>query len=262
MAPRIIGLILTYNGERLLARCLASLSFCDEIIVVDSLSTDDTVDIAKAAGATVLKRRWEGPGPQFRYALEHIRAMEPAVDWVLSLDQDEYLTPGLAANIQAAVASPAATDYDLAGYWMPRSSFYFDRFMRHSGWYPDRLLRLFRPGRMEVQVSGAHYSFHPEGDTSDLAGDIIHYPYRNFREHLDKINSYAQQGADGIKARGGSGGVLAGAVHGLARFLKLYLLKLGVLDGRAGFINAVHGSFYAFLKYVRACERGDWGPEP
>jgi len=256
--PRIVGLVLTYNGERLLARCLASLAFCDEVIVVDSLSMDATCDIARAAGATVLKRRWEGPGPQFRFALEHIRAITPKVDWVVSLDQDEWLTDELVANIRAAVAR----EDELAGYWVPRSSFYFDRFMRHSGWYPDLLLRLFRPGRMDVHVSGAHYSFHPQGETARLDGDILHYPYRNFREHLDKINSYAQQGADELKARGRSGGVLAGVVHGLARFAKLYLLKLGVLDGRAGFINAVHGAFYAFLKYVRACEGRDWGPEP
>jgi len=258
MAPRTIGLILTYNGERLLARCLESLSFCDAVIVVDSLSQDATCDIARAAGATVLERRWEGPGPQFQYALEHIRAMEPKVDWVVSLDQDEYLTGELAANIRAAVLA----EDDPVGYWMPRLSFYFDRFLRHSGWYPDRLLRLFRPARMEVRVSGAHYSFHPLGDTGRLAGDIIHYPYRNFREHLDKINSYAQQGADSLKARGRPGGVLAGTAHGLARFAKLYLLKLGLLDGRAGYINAVHGAFYAFLKHVRVCERGDWGPKP
>lgn len=258
MAPRTLGLILTFNGERLLARCLESLSFCDEVLVVDSLSQDATCDIARAAGARVLERRWEGPGPQFSFALEQIRALEPRVDWVVSLDQDEYLTDELAANIRAAIAQ----EQDLAGYWIPRSSFYFDRFMRHSGWYPDRLLRLFRPGRMEVHVSGAHYSFRPQGATGRLEGDIIHYPYRNFREHLDKINSYAQQGADDLKSRGRKGGVLAGILHGLGRFAKLYLLKLGLLDGRAGFINAAHGAFYAFLKHVRACEGADWGPKP
>ncbi len=254
---RVVGLVLTYNGQRLLDRCLASLAFCDTVLVVDSISTDATVAIAKKAGATVLERRWEGPGPQFRFALEHIRAMTPPVDWVVSLDQDEWLTEELSANIRKAVADNS----DLAGYWIPRSSFYFNRFMRHSGWYPDRLLRLFRPARMEVHVSGAHYSFHPQGATGRLDGDIVHYPYASFREHLDKINSYAQQGADDLKAKGRSGGVLAGIAHGLSRFLKLYVLKLGVLDGRAGFINAAHGSFYAFLKYVRACEKGPWGPE-
>jgi len=258
MAPHTVGLILTYNGERLLGRCLASLSFCDELIVVDSLSTDATLDIAKAAGATVLSRRWEGPGPQFRFALEHIRAMEPKVDWVVSLDQDEYLTDELRGNVIHALEMPG----DAAGFLTPRSSFYFDRFLRHSGWYPDYLFRVFRPDAMEVHVSGAHYSFHPLGPTHRLKGDIIHYPYRNFREHLDKVNSYAQQGADALKAKGRAGGVLAGVIHGVARFFKLYLLKLGVLDGRAGFINAVHGAFYAFIKHLRAGETEDWGPRP
>ena len=111
--------------------------------------------------------------------------------------------------------------------------------MKHSGWYPDYLFRVFRPEAMEVHVSGAHYSFHPLGPTRKLKGDIIHYPYRNFREHLDKVNSYAQQGADDAKAKakGRRGGVAAGV------------------------INAVHGAFYAFLKYVRAAETGDWGPK-
>jgi glycosyltransferase involved in cell wall biosynthesis len=257
MAPHIVGLILTYNGERLLERCLASLTLCDTLIVVDSCSTDATVAIAEAAGATVLTRAWEGPGPQFRFALEHIRAMRPKVDWVVSLDQDEHLTDELAESIRVALAHPG----EAAGFLTPRSSFYFDRFLKHSGWYPDYLLRVFRPDDMEVHVSGAHYSFRPLGPTRTLAGDIIHYPYRNFREHLDKVNSYAQQGADSLRAKGRPGGVLAGVIHGVARFLKIYLLKLGVLDGRAGFINAVHGSFYAFLKYVRAAETGDWGPK-
>jgi len=255
---RTIGLVLTYNGERLLSRCLASLDFCDEVVVVDSLSTDATADIARAAGATVLTRRWEGPGPQFRFALEHIRAMEPKADWVVSLDQDEYLTDELRRNIIEATANPG----EAAGFLTPRASFYYDRFLKHSGWYPDYLFRVFRPEKMEVHVSGAHYSFHAQGPTRKLSGDIVHYPYRNFREHLDKMNSYAQQGADALKAKGRGGGVWAGVSHGAARFLKLYVLKLGVLDGRAGFINAAHGAFYAFLKHLRAGETGDWGPRP
>ncbi len=260
MAPHIVGLILTYNGERLFERCLASLAFCDTILVVDSLSTDATVSRAEAAGATVLSRRWEGPGPQFSFALTHIRAMQPKVDWVVSLDQDEQLSDELSASIRAAIAASSPAD-QVAGFLTPRASFYFDRFLKHSGWYPDYLFRVFRPEAMEVRVSGAHYSFHPLGPTRKLKGDIIHYPYRNFREHLDKVNSYAQQGADDAKAKGRRGGVAPGVLHGVARFFKIYLLKLGVLDGRAGFINAVHGAFYAFLKYVRAAETGDWGPK-
>lgn len=257
----VTGLVLTYNGARLLDECLASLSFCDVLLVVDSQSTDETRDIAARHGATVLVRAWEGPGPQFRFALERI-----TTDWVVSLDQDEYLTDELRENIRRVVrAEPGTpgtpgpdatgTPADLAGYWTPRRSFYYDRFLKHSGWYPDYLLRVFRAGRMEVRVSGAHYSFHPQGRTEKLAGDIVHHPYRNLREHLDKINAYAQAAADEMRAKGKKGGLTRAVAHGLVRFVKLYLLKLGVLDGRAGFINAVCGAFYAFQKYIRVSEK-------
>jgi glycosyltransferase involved in cell wall biosynthesis len=248
--PTVTGLVLTYNGERLLERCLASLAFCDELLVVDSQSTDASRDIAGRAGARVLARPWPGPVEQFRFALAEVKT-----DWVVSLDQDEFLSGELSANIPPALRAAG----DLAGYYVPRRTFYFDRFMRHSGWYPDYLLRVFRRGGMEVTVSGAHYHFRPLGPTARLSGDIVHYAYANFREHLDKINAYAQQAADEMKRLGIKGGVPKAVLHGTVRFVKLYLLKAGFLDGRAGLINAAHGAFYAFLKYVRAMERGDWG---
>ena len=251
MRSGITGLVLTYNGERLLERCLRSLEFCDQILVVDSCSTDATCDLVEAFGpkARLLERKWEGPGPQFAFALEAVDT-----EWVFSLDQDEVCSNRLRESILQAVASGGEN----AGYWIPRRSWYHDRFMRHSGWYPDRLLRLFRSGHMDVHVSGAHYSFHPKGATGKVEGDILHYPYANFRQHLEKINDYAQKGADDLVAKDRRGGLLPGIAHGCWRFLRIYLFKLGALDGRAGFINAVHGAFYAFLKYVRVRE-GDWG---
>jgi glycosyltransferase involved in cell wall biosynthesis len=249
----VTGLVLTYNGERLLDQCLASLDFCDEILVVDSLSRDATVEIAKAHGARIIERAWPGPVDQFRHALENIHT-----DWVVSLDQDEFLEPRL-KNALVATLKEGSPPADLAGYWVNRRSFYFNRFMKHSGWYPDRLLRVFRSGRMTVSASGAHYRFTPEGPTERLAGDIVHYPYRNFAEHMEKMNSYAQQGADALRAKGRKGGVFRAITHAKLRFLKLYVLKLGVLDGRAGFINACAGAYYAFQKYVRIEEKEDWG---
>lgn len=249
----VTGLVLTYNGERLLDRCLASLDFCDELLVVDSLSTDRTVEIARAHGARVVERAWPGPVEQFRLALENV-----ATDWVVSLDQDEFLEPELREAVLRNVkeGEPPA---DLAGYRVNRRSFYFNRFMRHSGWYPDRLLRVFHAGRMTVSASGAHYHFTPEGPTLRLPGDIVHYPYRNFAEHMEKMNSYAQQGADALRAKGRKGGLPRAIAHAKLRFLKLYVLKLGLLDGRAGFINACAGAYYAFQKYIRIEEKDDWG---
>jgi len=253
MKPGITGLVLTYNGERLLERCLASLAFCDQVLVVDSFSTDATVDIARAAGAPervrVVQRAWEGPAAQFAFALPLVET-----EWVLSLDQDEICSEQLRESVRREIAVSGAPD----GFYVSRRSWYYDRFMRHSGWHPDLLLRCFRSGRMEVRVSGAHYSFHPLGVTKTLQGDILHYPYASFSQHLDKINDYAQKGAGGLAAKGRSGGLARGLLHGIGRFVKIYLLKRGFLDGRAGFINAAHGAFYAFLKYVRVNE-GTWG---
>ena len=236
---------------------MASLSFCDRILVVDSFSTDATETIARTAGCLFVQRRWEGPGPQFAYAFSLLREEYPT-SWVVSLDQDEICTSELQLALQAAVGKALATAQPPVGFFVPRRSWYYDRFLLHSGWYPDHLLRCFRPEAMHVAVSGAHYSFHPEGATHTLAGDILHYPYASFREHLDKINSYAQQGAEDLARHGRRGGILTGLAHGFGRFLRIYLLKRGFLDGRAGFINAVHGAFYAFLKYVRVNE-GNWG---
>lgn len=241
----ITGLVLTYNGERLLDQCLESLSFCDRVLVVDSESTDKTREIAKARGAEVVVRPWPGPVDQFRFALEQIPE-----GWIVSLDQDERLSGELSDSIRQALAR----DEDLAGYWVNRRNFYYDRFMKHSGWYPDRLLRVFRAGMMEVTASGAHYSFRSKGPTRKLSGDIVHYPYSGLADQMDKLNYYAQAGADDLRAKGRKGGLVRAVAHAKVRFFKLYFLKLGFLDGRAGFINAACGAYYAFQKYIRVDE--------
>jgi len=255
MKPSIVGLVLTYNGERLLEKCLESLAFCDSILVVDSNSTDKTCEIAEAKRARVVRRAWNGPADQFAFALKLIDD-EYSCDWIVSLDQDEICTDTLKDSILSAIEKKQ--NNNLAGFMVARRSWYYNRFLTHSGWYPDRLLRCFRRGKMQVKVSGAHYSFHPLGNTKNLEGDILHYPYSSFREHLDKINSYAQQGADEMGLKGKHGGIAQGLLHGFGRFLHIYVIKRGFLDGRAGFINACHGAFYAFLKYVRINE-GTWG---
>jgi glycosyltransferase involved in cell wall biosynthesis len=250
MRETVTGLVLTYNGERLLEKCLRSLDFCDELLVVDSESTDRTREIAQACGARVITRPWPGPVDQFRFALQEI-----ATTWVVSLDQDEYLTDELRENILDKLKAGER----VAGYHVPRSSFYFNRFMKHSGWYPDYLFRVFRSGKMDVTASGAHYHFKPRGETKKLSGDILHYPYESFRQHMDKINYYAEEGATALREKGRKGGVCRALLHAQMRFVKLYLLKLGFLDGTAGLCNALAGYYYTFQKYIRVEERGKWG---
>lgn len=249
--PGITGMVLTYNGERLLAQCLRSLAFCDRILVVDSGSTDNTLHIAREAGAEVIHNDWPGSMNQLIFGLEQIHT-----PWVISLDQDEICSDALREAILERVPTAPA---DLCGFYVHRRSWYYDRFLAHSGWYPDPLLRVFRREGVRFTQSGAHEVIRPVTDRTDrIPLDILHYPYRNFRQHLDKINDYAQDGADELMRSGKTGGIAAGLAHGFGRFLRLYLLKKGFLDGKAGFINAAHGAFYAFLKYVRVNE-GTWG---
>ncbi|MDR2076773.1 MAG: glycosyltransferase family 2 protein [Desulfovibrio sp.] len=255
--PGITGLVLTRDGQRLLGRCLASLSFCDTLLVVDSGSTDATLDIAESFNAEILFRSWDGFDRQFAFAQEKIRSR-----WFFILDQDEICPPALGGKIAAAVAeadaladTPADTP---VAFSVNRRSWYFDRFLRHGGWYPDPILRVFRTGFVEF-FQDAHIHYRPLGSRQHIGGaEIIHYPYTGFDHQLAKINLYAQQGAADLKARGKAGGILRGLGHGCGRFIRIYLLKRGFLDGRAGFLAAAHGAFYAFLKYVRVLE-ASWG---
>lgn len=255
MEPRktITAVIITLNGERLLGRCLDSLAFCDRILVVDSFSSDATESIARDHGAIFLQNTWPGNARQIRFGVDWLEQNAPS-DWVLFFDCDEICSPELAHSIQKAIAAPA----DKTAFSMPRRTWYFDRFLRHGGSYPDRLFRLFRPESMRIEESGAHQHFVPTGPSGALSGDMLHYTYADFRNQLDKLNDYAQRGARDLQAKGKRGGLAAGLAHGMWRFVDMYLIKLGFLDGRAGFLMAVHTAFYTFLKYVRIHE-GSWG---
>ncbi|MDR1946104.1 MAG: glycosyltransferase family 2 protein [Desulfovibrio sp.] len=250
--PRLTGIVLTGNSQRLLDRCLASISFCDEILVVDSLSTDDSLRIARGHNARILSRPWSGIGEQFEFALRHVES-----EWIFILDSDEVCSRALAEEIAGVRAAPRP-DASPDGYFVPRRSWYFDRFVRHAWRRPDILYRLFRRGCVRIAMSGVHQTFHPVAGFGRLRGEIIHYPYSSFANHLEKINGYAQGGAADLASKGEGGGAAKAAGHALWRFLRLYVLKLGFLDGRAGFILACHASFYVFLKYIRLLD-ASWG---
>ena len=243
--PSVTGLVLTLNGAKYLDDCLKSLDFCDRLLVVDSGSADETRSIAERHGATVLVNPWPGPAKQFEFAFGHIETQ-----WVVSLDQDEILSGELRASVMTALEDSLG----MSAFLCPRTSFYFDRFLRHSGWYPDLLPRVFRLADTGVHVSGPHYGFEPRGRTRRLSGDIIHYPYENLKQHVDKINYYTQIAAEEMHAKGKNSGVAKALGHGLARFLKIYVFRRGFLDGKAGFVLAINSFFYAFQKYIRLAE--------
>ncbi|WP_029898320.1 glycosyltransferase family 2 protein [Desulfohalovibrio reitneri] len=244
MIAEATGLVLTFNGADHLARTLESLSFCSRLMVVDSGSTDGTLEIANNAGANVLHRDWEGTIPQFRFAFERIET-----PWVVTLDQDEWFSEPLRDELVRRLAEPS----DAGGFWMRRSSYFFDRYMRHGGWYPDWLLRAFRLDSMELRGVLPHEEFHPIGRTERIetsGADIIHHPYRDLSEHLGKLASYTRTSAEQLHARGASGGVTKATARAAGRFVKKYLLKKGFLDGRAGFALAVYDMVNVFHKYM------------
>ena len=255
----ITGVVLTHSGERLIEKCLTSLSFCQFLLVVDSGSNDNTLAIAKQFGAQVIHRNWDGFATQFTFAQTLVQTR-----WFFILDQDEICTPELAALIVKAITQ-ADADADCpipspVAFSISRKSWYFNRFMKHSGWYPDHILRVFRTGFVEF-YEDAHIHYRPLGGKEHISGpdaEIIHYPYTGFDHQLTKLNSYASSGARSLRERGAKGGILSGVWHGFGRFVRIYFLKKGFLDGRAGFLAACHGSFYAFLKYVRVLE-SSWG---
>ncbi|WP_320171828.1 glycosyltransferase family 2 protein [Maridesulfovibrio sp.] len=242
----ITGLILTYNGARLLDEALQSLSFCSELLIVDSGSTDGTLEIARKHNARVVHNDWQGAIEQHKFAQTQI-----TTDWVVTIDQDEILSPELSESIGSMLES---TDEQPDGYYCARRSWYLDRFIMHSGWYPDRLYRVFRHGRITIGGVRPHEELRPVGKAGILDGDIIHYPYENFFQHMDKINEYTQDAAEDLYSRGRRGSLGAAIGHGIGKFCKQYILKAGFLDGRAGFIVAIHGFFYTFQKYIRLVE--------
>lgn len=250
--PGVTGLVLAMNSRRTLAGTLASLDFCEKLLVVDSGSTDGSVEMARAAGARVEHRDWDDIGSQFRHALSLVDT-----PWVVSLDSDEALEAGLKARLAAFLREPGDAD----GFELNRLSWYLDRFVRHSGWYPDWNLRAFRTAAVRVGGTPPHHSFQVDGPVVRLpsgkdGGHILHWPYADLSAHLERIDRYTSEAAQRMAARGRTTSVPEAVARGAARFVKMYLVRGGVLDGRAGLTLALLGGYYAFLKYAKLYEKG------
>ena len=234
----------------MIARCLESVAWADDIIVLDSESTDGTPDIARKLKARVATATdWSGFGPQKNRAVDLA-----AGDWVLSLDADEWVTLELRAAIERALAAP---DNNVA-FRMPRLSSYCGRFMRHSGWWPDRVTRLFRRGHARFSDDRVHERLIVDGPVGTLNEPLLHEAIRDLDEALVKMNAYSTAGAMTQLERGGKAS-LAGAVwHGAWTFFRTYVLRGGFLDGREGFMLAVsnaEGAYYRYLKLMLLAEK-------
>lgn len=238
--------VITRNEIANITRCLQSVAFADEMVVLDYASTDGTPDVARALGAKVIETdQWPGFGPQKNLALSHATGR-----WVLSLDADEWVSDALAAEIKAVVANePVGAQASV--YEMPRSSSYCGQFMRHGGWYPDRVTRLFPNGAARFSDDWVHESLRSELPVQRLHSDLMHNSIPSFESMLDKLNRYSTGRARDLHAKGKGGGLGSAMAHGLWAFFRCYVLRLGFLDGRMGFVLAVsnaEGTYYRYLK--------------
>lgn len=238
--PSLSVILITKNEAINIGLCLESVAWADEIIVVDSGSTDDTVNIAKAMGAQVyVYADWPGFGAQKNRALSYA-----SQDWVFSIDADERATPELRAEIEQAMRESGAD-----GYYCPRLSQFCGHFVHHSGWYPDYVLRLFKRDAGRFSDSLVHESVLLTGRTAKLQNPLLHFSYLTADDVERKVAHYSTAAAQQMLQAGKRSNWLDAALRGWWAFVRTYVMRLGVLDGSAGWHIACMNARTTFLKY-------------
>jgi glycosyltransferase involved in cell wall biosynthesis len=245
--------IITLNEEANLARTLASVAWADEIVIVDSGSTDRTREIAESFHAQFHVEPWRGFAVQKNFALT-----KATKDWILSLDADEEVEPALAEEIRSTLAAnPSAT-----GFWIPRKNFFLGRWIRHGGFYPDPKLRLFRRGAGQFEDRLVHEDARVNGPTAMLKNHLLHHAYPTLESYLDHMNRYSSLGAQMAVAKRERGfSLLDIAIRPRLTFLYNYILRGGFLDGREGLLLHLYHEEYVSWKYAKAWEAGRHQPE-
>lgn len=240
---KISATIITFNEERNVARVIESLRCCDEILVLDSGSNDRTVEIAKKLGARVVEASWHG------YAVQkNIAAELAAHDWILALDADESLSEALEAEIwQIKKAGPK---YD--GFTVPRLAQYLGRWILHSGWHPDRKVRLFNKHKAKWVGDFVHESVTVSGSVGHLNSNLLHFTCSSLSEHLRTMDSYTTLAAQEIAAREQNVGFAKLLFDPPWTFFRTYVVKAGFLDGVEGLAIAYMAALYNFVKYSKA----------
>ena len=246
------AIIIAKNAESTIRRCLESVAWADEIVVVEHGSADRTADICRDAGARLHQTSdWPGFGRQKNRALDLARG-----EWVLSLDADEWVTPGLRAEIARAISAPGGS----AAFRFPRRSSFCGRFMRHSGWWPDYVTRLFRRGTARFSDVPVHEKLVVDGAVGTLAQPLLHESVSGLDQMLVKINGYSSASATMLYASGRRASLLSALWHGGWTFFRTYVLHAGFLDGREGLMLAIanaEGSYYRYLKLMLLAEKSD-----
>jgi len=240
---RLTGTVVAMNEAANIEACLASLDFCEELVVIDSHSTDATRELASAMGARVIERDWPGFGPQKAFGVT-----AASHDWVLCVDADERISPLLRSEILALKARGFA-GHD--GYEFPWLSKYLGRWIRHGSWYPNHTLRLFDRRKGNYNDGVIHEKVELDGSVGRLRGDLLHLPYRNLQQHLDKIARYTTEMAEKAHAKGERARWHHLVLNPTWRFFKFYVLQAGFRDGLQGFVLACLTAHYTGLKYIK-----------
>lgn len=243
----ISAFVITFNEEANLSRCLKSLSFCDEIVVIDSHSSDRTQEIAREHGAKVIERDWPGYVAQKAFGLSQV-----SYDWVLNLDADEEVSPQLRASIEQVIEVEVPAD--LAGYEVNRLVYHFGRWWRNGGWYPEYRLRLFRRDKVTWGGRDPHERPIPSGKVLALSGDLYHYTYRDLSDQLERLHKFSSIAAQEAFSRGKRCSCWQIVVNPIVRLVKFYIVKQGFREGMAGIVVAGAEAFYTFMKYAKLWE--------
>jgi glycosyltransferase involved in cell wall biosynthesis len=238
------AVLITRNAANVLDPCLESLAFVDDIVIVDSGSTDRTAEIARERGARLVQKEWLGFGRQKQFAVE-----QAAHDWVLCIDADERVSPELAASIQAALAAPATPVYRMA-----RRNRFLGRWLSHGEGYPDWSPRLFNRQNARWSDDLVHEKVLYAVTPGTLAGDLMHDSSDDLSAYLERQNRYTTLAARQAFEQGKSAGVAHLALSPLVRFIKFYVLRLGFLDGLPGLLHISIGCMNSYLKYAKLIE--------
>jgi glycosyltransferase involved in cell wall biosynthesis len=240
---KITALIITLNEETHIAEAIASLSCVDEVIVVDSGSSDRTREIAKSHGVRVVENPWEGYSKQ-----KNLGATLAENDWILSIDADERVSIELANEILAWKQSLQSSE---SAYSMPRRVFYLGRWINHSGWYPDRKVRLYDRRCCRWEGDFVHETMKVDGTTGRFEGDLLHFPYNGWNDHRERIERYTDLASKASRSSGRHGNVVKLVLAPPLAFLKSFVLYAGFLDGWRGLAIAYMGARYVFMREFR-----------
>lgn len=239
--PTLSIIIITKNEAINILDCIKSASFADEVIVLDSGSTDGTLDLIKSTQAKLLITDWPG------YGIQKNRAIEASSgDWIFSLDADERISEALANEIQNAIKQNQYHVFEL-----PRRSLFVSKFMNHSGWRPDFTKRLFKKSVARFSDHNVHEHLKTSHKHGRLKESLIHYSYRDLETVLEKINNYSTAGALDAFNAGGKGSLRKALAHGLWAFIRTYFIRAGFLDGREGLMLSIANAEVTYYRYIK-----------